>query len=282
MTVLLISLVLAAALLHAVWNALVKSGGQPEFTLTGLRLVATLLGLIVVMLVPAPAAASWPWLIASVIIHNIYYFTLAKSYRAGDLSQVYPIFRGLAPVLVALSAALMAGEYLPIGAVAGIVLISVGIISLAFERDRLRRINRTTLFWGLSTSLMIAMYTVCDGIGIRLAESRLGYIGWLFVLEIVPIGLYVWITQGAAFAVYFRQQWRPCVISGMAASAAYGMVIFAMSLGAMAVVSSLRETSVIFAALIGTLFLGERFGLRRIAAAVLVAAGAIIMQLALS
>ena len=279
MTPLIITMVLGAAILHATWNALVKTTGRPEFTMTGMRIVAAGVGLAIILFVPPPAPESWIWLFASVVIHNIYYFTLAKSYRVGDLSQVYPIFRGLAPVLVAIGATIAADELLPLGAMIGIVLISIGIASLAFERsNNLLNTNKSAVVWGLITSILIALYTVADGLGVRSAESRLGYIGWLFLLEVVPIGLIILATQRQAFSDYWRNEWKTCAIVGLAGTTAYGLVIFAMSLGAMAIVSSLRETSVIFAALIGALFLGEPFGQRRIIAAILVAGGAILMQ----
>lgn len=275
----LVALVLGAAVLHATWNALVKGGGNPLYTLSGLRLVGTVYGGAVLLFVPPPAAASWPWLLASVAIHNVYYYTMVQSYRHGDLSQVYPLFRGLAPVLVAGGAVFLVDERLGGIAIAGIIITSIGLMSLTFERGWPRDTSAVALLWGLATGLMIAGYTLVDGVGMRSADSRFGYIAWLFFVEGLPLALWTLLIDRTAFAKYLRRHWSTCVIAGLAACTAYGMVLFAMSRGALAVVSSLRETSVIFAAVIGMVFLREPFARIRIIAAVLVACGIIILQL---
>lgn len=280
MSSLLVLLVLGAALLHAVWNTLVKAGGEPEFTIASFQLVGALACLMLVPFVAPPARGSWPMLLASVAVHNVYYLTLARAYRIGDLGQVYPLFRGLAPVLVAVGGFLFAGEWLGPVKLAGICTVSAGVMSLALPRGTGNRFPAPAVLWGLATSLMIACYTVVDGIGVRAAGSRIGYILWLFVFEIVPIGTVLLITRKRAFSLYLRTRWRSCLIGGLASSAAYGMVVFAMSLGAMAVVSSLRETSVVFSVLIATFVLKEPFGRHRTAASLLVAGGVILMQLA--
>jgi len=276
---LLVVLVLSAAILHASWNALVKSGGVPEFTIAAYLLLGGAISLGLVWWVPVPDRASWPFIFASVVVHNVYYFTMAQAYRAGDLSQVYPLFRGLAPVLVAGAAAMFANETLSSGTVTGIVLISGGLMSITLLGKHFGQIPRPALVWGLLTSGLIASYTVIDGIGVRRAGHPLSYILWLFVFEVVPIGTWLLLTQRRAWFGYMRASRLNILFGGIASSTAYGLVIFAMSLGAMAVVSSLRETSVIFAALIGTLLLGEPFGRQRVIAALLVAAGIIIMRI---
>jgi len=278
MTPLLVILVLGAALLHAIWNAMAKSGGRPEFAIGAYQLVGSVVCLTLVPFVAPPAPESWPLLAASVILHNFYYFTLAQAYRAGDLSQVYPLFRGLAPVLVAGGAAAVAGEWLSLGTTIGIVTISAGIISLAFRGASLGSMPPKAMFWGLITCVLIASYTIVDGLGVRAANSEFGYIVWLFVFEVVPIGIILLSTQRASWLAYMRENKTLAVIGGVASSGAYGLVIFAMTLGAMAVVSSLRETSVIFAAVIGAMFLREPFGAARIRAAALIAVGIGLMR----
>lgn len=278
MSGLLVALVLSAALLHASWNALVKSGGVPEFTIASYQLLGAVLCLGLVWLVPIPDPQSWPYIIASVVIHNFYYFSMAQAYRTGDLSQVYPLFRGLAPVLVAIAAAVFAGEVLTGHTVMGIVLISGGLVSITLLGKQFGQISRPALRWGLTTSVLIATYTVVDGIGVRLTEHPASYILWLFVFEVFPIAIWLLLTQKQAWFNYMRESRVNILFGGIASSMAYGLVIFAMSLGAMAVVSSLRETSVIFAALIGTLLLGEPFGRQRIVATLLVALGIIVMR----
>lgn len=275
---LLIVLVLTAAVLHASWNALVKSGGTPEFSIAAYQLVGGLVCLPVLFFVPAPAIESWPMIVASVIIHNVYYFSLAQAYRSGDLSQVYPLFRGLAPVLVTIGAAVFADETLSAGSVGGIVLISAGLMSLTLMSKQLGQIPPVALKWGLITSVLIATYTVVDGLGVRASGNSLSYIVWLFTFEVVPIGTYLLLTQRRQWLGYMQQSVGNIAFGGIASSLAYGLVIFALSLGAMGMVSSLRETSVIFAALIGTLFLREPFGRQRVVAALLVAAGIVLLK----
>lgn len=274
----IVVLVLLAALLHASWNAMAKSGGTPEYSIASYRLVSAICCLPLLFLLPLPLAASWPMLLASVIIHTVYYVTLSQSYRSGDLSQVYPLFRGLAPVLVVAGAALFAGEYLPGGAMLGIGVVSAGLISITFAGGRLGRIPRAALFWGLTTSVMIAAYTVADGMGVRAAGNPFSYIIWLFLLEPVPIGAWLLLRDRAGWFGYMRAKPGKIAAGAMAAACAYAMVIYAMGVAPMAMVSSLRETSVIFAALIGTLLFREPFGRQRIVAAILVCLGVVMIK----
>jgi len=188
MTPLIIGLVLFAALLHAGWNAMAKSGGSPQFSIASYRLVCGACCLPLLFFFPIPLAASWPMLLASTLIHTLYYYTLSMSYRSGDLSQVYPLFRGLAPVLVVIGAAGMASEYLPPGAMLGIGLVSAGLISITFSGGTFGRIPAPALRWGLATAVLTAAYTVADGMGVRAAGNPYSYILWLFVFEPIPIG----------------------------------------------------------------------------------------------
>ena len=255
-----------------------KSGGTPEYSIASYQLLGAMVCLPFLFAIPLPLAASWPMILLSVIWHNIYYFTLAKSYRAGDLSQMYPLFRGLAPVLVALGAAVFAHEWLSPGAMLGIGLISFGLISITLLGGQFGRISPLALRWGLATSLLIAIYTVTDGLGVRAAGNSLSYILWLFVLEPIPICLTLLLIDRTAWFNYIRAKPGKIVLGGLASSTAYALVIFAMGLGSMAMVSSLRETSVIFAALIGTLLFRESFGRQRIFASVLVVCGVILIR----
>lgn len=279
MTPLLAGLVLTAALLHAVWNAMVKAKGTPEYSIAAFQLVGCLGCMCLAPFFPLPARESWPMILSSVIIHNIYYFSLARAYRTGDLSQVYPLFRGLAPVLVTAGAAIAANEWLSPGTVFGIILISLGVSSLTFMRGSPGRLTRGTLLWTICTTLLIAAYTIVDGLGVRVAGNELSYIIWLFIFEVVPIACILLIFRRRAWLQYMRSNFSEVMAGGFASSLAYGLVIFAMSLGAMGVVSSLRETSVIFAAIIGSMILKEPFGPARVRAAAIVAFGVIIMRL---
>jgi drug/metabolite transporter (DMT)-like permease len=273
-----LSLVLAAALLHASWNALVKAGGDPFVRLAVVAAVGGLCALPLLLFVGPPAPASWPYLFGSVVVHHGYYLTLGYGYRFGDLSHVYPIARGIAPPLVALVAWLFAGESLgPLGVLA-ILLISGSIVSLAFTDDgRLGALKPMLL--GLATGITIAAYTLFDGLGGRAAGDVLGYIAWLFAIDAVPFPLIVAYRYRRRLGPALAACWRPATVGGALSVIAYGLVIWAMSLTPMAAVSALRETSVIAAALIGTRLLREPFGTRRVLAASVVALGVVLLQI---
>jgi len=279
MTPPIVALVLLAALLHATWNAMAKSGGTPAFSIASYRLVSAVCCLPLLYLLPLPLAESWPMLIASMILHTVYYVTLSRAYHVGDLSQVYPLFRGLAPVLVVAGAAAFAGEYLGTGAMLGIGLVSAGLISISFGGGPLGKIPAPALGWGLATSVLIAAYTIADGLGVRAAGNAFAYIAWLFVLEPIPIGGWLLLRRRAGWFAYLRAKPGKIAAGALFAAAAYAMVIYAMGAAPMGLVSSLRETSVIFAALIGSLLFREPFGRQRVIAAVLVCFGVALIKI---
>jgi drug/metabolite transporter (DMT)-like permease len=278
-TPLIVALVLLAALLHASWNAMAKSGGSPQFSIASYRLISAICCLPLLFVFPIPLAESWPMLLVSTLIHSLFYYTLSRAYRSGDLSQVYPLFRGLAPVLVVLGAALLANEYLPLGAMLGIALVSLGLISITFAGGAIGKIPPLALRWGLATSVLIAAYTVADGMGVRVAGNPFSYIIWLFVLEPIPIGLWLLATDRRGWFSYMCAKPVKIWAGALAAAGAYAMVIYAMSVAPMGMVSSLRETSVIFAALIGTFLFREPFGRQRIIAATLVCCGVVVIKI---
>jgi drug/metabolite transporter (DMT)-like permease len=273
-------LVLCAALLHATWNAIIKSD-QDRLASFGLVMIAgAVMGLVVVPFVPFPAAASWKWLAASTIIHYFYYFFLLRAYAHGDLSHVYPIARGLGPTLVAIFSDALIGERISLQAGLGVGLVSLGIIGLALGSGW-RGLGGRGTFFAVLTGMTIAGYTVADGTGVRNAGNPLSYIAWLNVIEgpwVFLIALYV---RGPALLPYLKAQWWRGSLGGVVATTGYAIAIWALSLGAMANVAALRETSVLFAALIGTLLLGERFGAKRVVAALVIVAGLLLMNLPL-
>lgn len=181
--------------------------------------------------------------------------------------------------MVVLGAALLAGEYLSSGAMIGIGLVSAGLISITFAGGAIGKIPRAALGWGLITSVLIAAYTVADGIGVRAAGNPSSYIVWLFVLEPIPIGTWLLLRDRAGWFGYMRAKPGKVSLGALAAATAYAMVIYAMGVAPMALVSSLRETSVIFAALIGTLLFREPFGRQRIIAAILVCFGVVLIKI---
>ncbi|MEN8198264.1 MAG: DMT family transporter [Pseudomonadota bacterium] len=274
------ALVLLAALLHASWNALVKAGNDRLVVLTIANGIGVVISLLIAPFVPLPLAASWPYLVASVALHTGYYFFLIRAYRVGDLSHVYPLARGLSPMLVALLAALFANEIPPPWGMVGIVLACAGIASLAFDAGPPWRGDRRPLAYAVGTAIFIAAYTLADGMGVRRAGHALAYIVWLMIIDGIPIICFTAYLRRRQLVAALGGNWRAGCTSGVLQFGAYALVIWAMSLGAMASVSALRETSVIFAAFIGAFVLKERVGSRRIAAAILVALGIVLMRIA--
>lgn len=272
-------LVLLAAVLHASWNALVKAGEDKLVMQTLVISVHGFLAMPLLLFLPLPDPASWPFLAASAVIHFGYYAGVIGAYRHGDLSQVYPIARGSAPALVALGAWAIAGERLSAWELLGVFVVSLGIISLTGlpRRGRDGRETKAILF-ALLTGLTIASYTLADGLGVRNSGHALSYILWLFALEAIPLTAFTcWRRRGrivAAFAPHLRNGVVGSLLSGLA----YGIVIWAMSVGPMAHIVALRETSVLIAAAIGSRLLSEPFGRRRIAASAVVAAGALLLE----
>ncbi|MCC7272681.1 MAG: EamA family transporter [Alphaproteobacteria bacterium] len=271
------ALVLLGALLHATWNAMVKADGDRLLALAAVFLTSGVAGLLALPFVPAPAPDAWPWLAASVAIHVVYVVGLVGAYRHGDLSRVYPLARGCGPLLVALVAGRLVGEHLSNLQAAGLVLASLGIVGLALEPGALG-VGRRATGWALLTGLTIAGYTVTDGIGGRLSGDPIGYTAWLFALHIPWIPLYALATRPAAVRAYARRNWARGTAGGLVSLASYGIAIWAMTAAPMALVAALRECSVLFGALIGALVLREAMGSRRIAAAVLVVLGQLMMN----
>jgi len=280
LTPLATALVLCAALMHASWNAIVKSDKDRLSSFALVMLAGAAMGLVIAPFVPLPAVASWKFLAASTVIHGFYYFFLLRAYAHGDLGHVYPIARGLGPTLVAIFSDALVGEHVSLHEGLGVALVSLGIIGLALGNGWRGVGGRGTLF-AVLTGMTIAAYTVADGTGVRHAGNPLSYIVWLNIVEGPWLLLLAFYLRGAALKPYLKAQWWRGSAGGVLAALGYGIAIWALSLGAMAHVAALRETSVLFAALIGTFLLGERFGVKRIVAAALIVAGLILMNLPL-
>ncbi len=272
-------LVLGAALLHAAWNTLVKTAADPLVSVGALSLVTAVPGLLLVLVVPTPTLTALPYLAGSVVLHFGYYLFLVSAYRVGDLSHVYPISRGSAPLLVALGGIVFAQEQLPLLTLFGIVITSIGIMLLAISGVNSKTRNHRSTPRALITGGFIAAYTLVDGLGVREGEVALSYIGWLFLINGLVFGLFVFLRRPAEMLSLWRKDTARVVGGGIAKAVAYGTVIFVMYYSPMAVVATLRETSVIMAALIGVYFLREPAGQLRIVAALLVASGVIAMNL---
>jgi len=265
-------LVLSGAFLHAGWNALVKTASDRLLVISAVAFAQTLTGALMIPFVSAPYMASWPAIGLSTLFHYLYYTFLFQAYRFGDLSQVYPLARGLAPVLVATGAAIFGNEILSLSAYIGVAVASVGITSIAFLQESPLKNNPATLFFTIGTGTIIAGYTVTDGIGVRLSGSPFGYIAWLFFLEF-PVVLFALYRRRGRMISLLQREWKHFAGTGISSVFAYGIVIYAVKFAPMAAVSALRESSVIIATLIGAFFLGERPWQQRVGAAVIVAVG---------
>jgi drug/metabolite transporter (DMT)-like permease len=222
------------------------------------------------LFVPWPNAASWPYVIASAVIHTGYNLSLVRTYRSGDLGQTYPISRGSSPALVTLGAAVFVHEAPSLISVAGVLLVSGGILSLALQGGKVRADFLPAAF---VTGVLIGAYTVVDGIGVRLSGNSLGYTASMFLLWGAAMPVIYYATRGMPPA-YTKAQTAMALTGGVVSILAYGIVIWAMQYAAMGVVSALRETSVVYAAIIGRLFLKEKLTARRIASCLAIATGA--------
>jgi drug/metabolite transporter (DMT)-like permease len=272
--------VLFAALLHASWNALVKS--RADIVLTTL-LVAVGGGLFSALALPflaAPAAASWPFMAASALTQLLYYALLVSTYRSGDISHGYPLMRGSAPLLVALASAPLTGERLGGGQWLAIACICGGILTLYFAGHKDAAAARRTTVRALMTACAIATYTMIDGIGVRKSDAPAAYTMWIFLLT--AIGCIAWcaFARPGELARYARANPPVLLLGGGATLGSYGIALWAMTQAPVAAIAALRETSILFATAIAALVLRERIGARRLLAIGMVACGAVLMRLA--
>lgn len=276
MSPLVTTLVLGAALLHAGWNAIVKSSRDVMLDTALVAAGAGLFSLPLIAFMPVPASASWPYLAASVAIHIGYFATLVAAYRIGDLGHAYPLMRGTAPLLVAVFGIMLLDERPGATMWMGIVLISAGILSIGLLQRG--RAHRGATLWALANAAIIASYTLVDGAGARLSGTPAGYGAWMFWLQGLPFVALVIALRRRAALDYARRNWRRGLVGGLCIISAYGIVLWAMTQAPVAAVAALRETSVIFAALLGAVFLKEPFGRRRVIGACAVALGVIVLR----
>ena len=267
--------VIGAAVTHAAWNAIAHGIKDQTlaFALIGVGGIAV--GIPLTVVAAMPRADCWPYLLASVAIHVFYNLLLMQCYRLGEFGQVYPLARGTSPLVVTFLAAIFVHEHLAFPQVAGVLVVSAGLAVLVLAG---RRPGRAAFLAALGTGLTIAAYTTVDGVGVRLSASPAGYIGWLMVLESLCVPMFALARRRD---VLLKQRPR-ILLAGLAAGAlsvlAYGLVLWAQTRGALAPIAALRETSVIFGAIIGTLVFREPFGRTRIGATVLVAAGIVLLN----
>lgn len=270
-------LVLLSAVLHAGWNTLLKASKNPLATLALVDSSALLICLFALPFFPLPSLHTGLLIALSVLINTIYRLLLVKAYKIGDFGQVYPIVRGVPPVLVALVSALLLSEHLSLMAYLGIGLVSLGIISLSVVKT-MNLALLTPILVAISTGFFVAGYTVVDALGVRSAESVLQFVVYYTICQSLTIPAIAWFKDKQALKEQARHQWKVGLLGGIAYLASYGLVLYAFSLVAVAKVAALRESSVVIGAIIATVFFKEPFGLRRIVSAVLICLGIVLIK----
>ncbi|MBO4335929.1 MAG: EamA family transporter [Desulfovibrio sp.] len=274
----LLLLILGAALLYATWNIIIKNGDNKLFETGLLTTGGFLLCLLLLPFLPLPRTESWPYLTISCLCHTVYYIYLASTYEKVDLCLGYTVMRGTAPLLTSLFL-LLWGSKLSFSAFGGIAVLCSGILCLACDALRggsgLRGIQ-----FSLITAVLIACYTMLDGLGALQSGSAAAYACWLFVLKMFPLSAYILLRHKQAYLAYVRQCPLPGLLGGVACVLSYGLAIWAMTRAPIPVVAALRETAVIFGMLLSVCILHEKFTLLRAVAVLLVAAGAAILKLA--
>jgi drug/metabolite transporter (DMT)-like permease len=271
------AVVLVAALLHATWNAIVKAGGDKFLTTITVTTAAAAISAALLPFLRAPAVASWPFAIASALFQITYFLLVARTYQIADMSQAYPLMRGTAPLIVALVSEFRLGDALSPIAWLGVIAICLGIFSIA-SGSNLK--DRKGVYLALLNALVIAAYTLIDGIGVRRSGAPAAYTLWVFLLTGLPLAVWAMTAKRLSFLPYSRRYWRLGIAGGIGTTSSYGLALWAMTLAPVAVVAALRETSILFGTLIAGLVLKEPIGPRRIISACIIAGGAAILRLA--
>ncbi len=267
-----ISLALFAAILHAAWNAFLRNGADRLWTVTVMSFSSTVVALPFVFIYPMPAPSAWLYVALSAILQVGYSVFLVAAYRYGELGQVYPIVRGTVPLLVTLGGFLLADQRLGTYRMAGVVLVAAGIMSLSLGKGRAATYS---ILFALATGAIIAGYATVDAIGVRQAGSSGAYTAWVLVLYGALLPATFIFMRGKLAVDFWSPETQKALAGGIVALIAYGAVVAAFALGPAGPITALRETSVVFAVLIGWLFLGEVLTLRRVVACAIVALGAI-------
>jgi len=270
-------LVLFAAGLHATWNALVKAGTDKSLDSAMVSLGGGVVGLGFLPFVPLPAPAAFPFILASAVLQFAYFQLVAAAYRAGDIGLVYPLMRGSAPLIVAMTSGLVLGEHLSGAAMAGVLVISAGVLTLAFEA---RHGGRQAFLLALANGAVIATYTFVDGAGARISGNAVSYTLWMSLLP--PVLLFSWaVARRGAAPVWghVRRTWARGLFAGAGSIASYGLALWAMTKAPVATVAALRETAILFALLISVLVLKEKASPWRYAAGTVIAAGVLVLRL---
>lgn len=278
MSISIFFLVLTAALLHASWNIIVKGGSNKLFE-TGINALGACLGATFLLpFITLPPEDCLLYLLLSCLFHFIYYFCVAATYRFSDLSLGYTLMRGTAPLLTALVLS-FAGQPLTVSGWGGVLLLCSGIFVLAFQQNHVQHRQWKGIAFALCTAVIIMCYTLADGLGARASGDAINYAAWLFLINLFPLNIYLLAKYGAQYGRYLKARVKTGLFGGFCSLFSYGIVIYAMTKAPIAMVEALRETSVIFGMIMAVLFLGEKLGKYRIAAVLLVFAGAVMLRI---
>ncbi len=267
--------VIAAAVLHGAWHAIVKAGADRLVGLAGMNIVSAGLAWPALLWLPPLPQAVWPILAGSILLHAVYKLSIAALYSSGDLSQGYPIARGLVPLFSSIAAFLLLGEAPSLVQAAGIMMISAGLLAMAWDG---LRVALTPRFWfaAAGTALSVAAYSAVDGIGIRASGEAYSYIAWLIALDGSFFVLVAFLLRRRRLLPALREQFLPIFISGILGTASFGIFLFALSRAPIGVVSALRETSVVVVTLIGYLALREDVRRLRVVGVAIIFAGILV------
>ncbi|MCS2148697.1 DMT family transporter [Scandinavium manionii] len=276
MTLTVFFVLLFAALLHASWNAIVKAGSDKLYSAISVSGSASLIAFVLLPFSPQPALASAPWLILSCGLQVVYTVLVAKTYQVSDMSQTYPLMRGTAPLLVAMVSLFLPGEQLSSLAWMGIGVICLSILAMALNG---RSGSRKGVTLALINASFIASYTLVDGTGVRLSGSALGYTLWTFLMNGFCLLGWAMISRRLEVSRYMRLHWKKGIFGGLGTMGSYGLALWAMTQAPLAVVAALRETSILFGAVIALVILKERVTWLRLTAACGIALGAILLRL---
>ncbi len=274
-----ILVVLGSALLHAVWNAIIK-GGDDKLVETSMKAAGGgLIVLFILPFIPAPLPESRPFIFATVCIHLFYYLFIAYAYRGADLSYAYTIMRGSSPLFTALVSVFILHEALSGPGWAGVLMLSSGVLILAADAIRRGGFSLSATVLAMATAFVIMGYFLVDGHGVRLAGETISYICWVFFCNAFPISLFSIIARRGDYFRYIKKRWKYGLFGGTCSLVAYGLALWGMTRAPIAVVAALRETSVVFGMLFAVIFLKEKVTPARVAAVLLVLAGAAVMRL---
>jgi drug/metabolite transporter (DMT)-like permease len=271
--------VLAAAAMHAGWNAVLKTTLEPLMAMALVAIGSTLVALPLLALLGLPDARSWPWLVGSVVVHVSYYTALAEAYRRADMGQMYPVARGTAPLLTALVSGAILTEHLSGRATLGIVLLTGGVALMSLlGRRKGHPLDHRALGFAALTAASITAYTICDGLGARAAGDPHAYSAALFTVNSLPLSLIVLWKRGAGPLWQLRRHALRGLAAGAMSLGSYWIAIWAMTRAPMAIVAALRESSVLFASLISVIILKEPLVPIRIIAALAIVAGLVLLR----